>query len=108
MRLMRDNIDLLIEILFDPTACEDERDDAAVYLGEYNDNRALDALIKICSNQLENPMILDTSGESIGIILSRSNQFQKKIIDKLVPLAKRRAIDYLEAHKPEWLGQIHE
>ncbi len=103
---MQDNIDLLIDILLDQTAREDEREDAAAYLGDYIDEKALNALIKISSNPNENPMVLDTSGESIGIILVSRNELKTSVIEALAPLARRRLIDYISGHKPEWLKSI--
>ena len=66
---MPDRIDLLIETLFDKSAREDERDDAAMDLGSYNDDRALNALTQIGSNPKDDYMILDSCGESIAEIM---------------------------------------
>ncbi len=53
-----DIVEALIEILFDPTAREDERDDAASYLGDYDDDRALNALVSVASLPDENQLLL--------------------------------------------------
>jgi len=42
----REIIQNLIEVLFDPDAREDEVDDAAMDLGEFDDDLALNALIR--------------------------------------------------------------
>jgi len=47
---MKDKVESLIEILFDPYADISDQDDAAGYLGEYDDDRALNALVKAGQN----------------------------------------------------------
>ncbi len=98
---MTDTIDLLIDILFDPTAREDEKHDAVMDLGEYNDERALQALLKVASNFTETEIILQSAGESIGRIWTESNQFDKNAFAKLHPFAQHEAEMYIKAIKPE-------
>ncbi|NNM43553.1 MAG: hypothetical protein HKM07_04355, partial [Chlamydiae bacterium] len=52
-----DRIGLLVEILIDINARVDERDDAAMYLGEYDDDRALNALLSIVLDPNAEPFI---------------------------------------------------
>ncbi len=103
---MSDKVDGLIEILLDPQAREDERDDAASYLGKYDDAKALNALVKVGSSPLVEDMVLDSCGESIAEILVRRNQFNKHIIDLLVPTARRAACAVIQGQKPEWLQEF--
>jgi len=93
----------LIKVLFDFTAREDERDDAAMDLGSSEDEKALDALIDIGSNFDENETILDSCGESIAKILVKKNFFNKEILNKLAPAAKAAAFAFLKEERPEWL-----
>jgi HEAT repeat protein len=72
-------------------------------LGQFNDDRALNALIQIASNPQEDWIILDACGESIGEILVKREEFQKEILDKLVPDVKDIAVGYIRRRKPEWL-----
>jgi hypothetical protein len=51
----------LIEVLLDVNARVDERDDAAIDLGEYDDDRALKALLSIVLDPNEEPFIMDVS-----------------------------------------------
>jgi HEAT repeat protein len=100
---MTDQVDLLIDILFDNTAREDERDDAAMDLGRYDDDKALNALLLIASNLNENDTVLDSSGESIAKILTRRKELNKDIFENLHPIAKRAAYSFIKEVKPEWI-----
>lgn len=97
-----DRVKLLIELLFDNTAREDERHDAAMDIGEYNDDRALNALTLIATNRNEDNIILDACGESIARILVKRNEFKKEILKNLMPLAKLTAEEFIKTNKPEW------
>ena len=98
----RERLDLLIETLFDNAAREDERHDAAMYLGSFDDDKALNALSKIASNPNEDTIVLDAAGESIAKILVNRNDFRKDIVDKLTPVAKETADAFIIEHKPQW------
>jgi len=100
---MKDTVDLLIDLLNDPTAREDERDDAAMDLGSSEDEKALDALIEIGSNFDENETVLDSCGESIAKILVKKNFFNKDILNTLAHAAKAAAFAFLKEEQPEWI-----
>lgn len=97
---MKDIIQMLIEILLDKNLREDERDDAAMDLGEYNDLRALRALIKVASDPDENMTVMDSCAESIGSILIARNEFDNSILDGLAPIAKKIVIKFIKINKP--------
>jgi hypothetical protein len=99
---MIDRVDGLISILFDNTAREDERHDAAMDIGKYDDDRALNALLQLASNPNEDDLILDACGESIAQILVKRNYFRKDMINSLAPTARELAEAYLKTRKPEW------
>lgn len=99
----KDELDLLIDILFDPTAREDERYDAAMYIARFNSEKALDALLILGSNPHEDDIILDACGESITSIMVKREEFRKDIINKLRPIAKHTAYDFITAHEPQWI-----
>ncbi len=96
-----DQIDLLIDILFDKNADLAERDDAAMYLGEYDDDRALAALIKICLDKTEDEFIFAHCGESVGSIWAQRNKFDPIIYSKMVPIARHEVYYYFKSNKPE-------
>ena len=62
---MKDQVQLLIDVLLDKTAREDERGDAAIDLRVHKDVRALDALTKIASDPNEDDVIIDNCAESL-------------------------------------------
>ncbi len=97
-----DEVQLLIKILFDPIAREDERHDAAMDMGKFNDDKVLNALMQVGSNTDEEYIVLDACGESIAKILVGRNEFRQDIIYKLAPIAQRTAIAFFKSHKPEW------
>ncbi len=98
-----DQIDLLIDILFDKNADLAERDDAAMYLGEYDDDRALAALIKICLDKNEEEFIFDVCGESVASIWVKRDHFDPNIYKEMVPTARHEAYWYIQSMKPEWI-----
>jgi hypothetical protein len=100
---MSDRVADLIQILLDNTAREDERHDAAMDISEFDDDRALFALLKIGSNPKEDNIILDACGESIAEILVRRGFYNKELIDKLAPIAQATANAYIKAQRPKWL-----
>jgi hypothetical protein len=100
---MTDKIDALIHTLLDPTARDDERDDAAMDLGRFSDDRALTVLLQVASNPDEDRMILDSCGESIAEILLKKDECKKEMLDSLAPIAKEAARSFLKIAKPEWV-----
>lgn len=85
---MKDKIDLLINTLLDYSAREDERDDAAMDLGEFDDDRALNALSQVASNPNEKDLVLNSCGESIAEILVKKGQYNQGILNKIAPTAQ--------------------
>lgn len=105
---MRDIVDLLIAILVDKTAREDERHDAAMDIGAYNDDRALNVLTRLASDPREDSIILDACGESLAEILVARNEFKKDILEGLTPTAKRMACAYFRDTKPDWIKYLED
>ena len=103
---MTDIVDLLIELLFDSTAREDEKHDAIMDIGAYNDDRALNALLQIAVDPNENDTILDACGESIAEIWTKRNQFNVEAYKKLRPCAQHEIKIYIKNNKPEWLRYV--
>lgn len=100
---MEYNIKALIEILFDPEARDDEKDDAIMYLGESNDNTALESLIRFALNNQSKKFLMDTCGESIAKIWVARNNFDPKVFNQLPHITKYEAEAYIKASRPEWL-----
>lgn len=97
-----ERVGLLIKILLDPSARVDEKDDVAMDLGDYDDERALFALFEAGSNLNEDSMVLDSCGESIGEILIRKNDFRKKELNKLPEDTKVGVKRIFRHYRPEW------
>ncbi len=98
-----DQIDYLIELLFDASARIDERDDAAMDLGDFDDDRALNALIAYATNENNEDFMMEACGESIARVLVHRDQFDINILNKLHPQAYHEAKSYIKGHKPQWL-----
>ena len=81
---MKDQVQLLIDVLLDKTAREDERGDAAIDLRTHKDIRALNALIKIASDPDEDDVIVDNCAESIGEICVSMNIFDENSFRKMI------------------------
>lgn len=102
-----DKIDQLVEILLDVHARIDERDDAAMDLGKYNDERALNALLSIVLNPKAEPFIMDVCGESIAEIWVSRNHFDVNLFNKMNSRARYELYRYLKGAKPEWIEKYN-
>jgi hypothetical protein len=105
MKNMKDSVQLLIDILFDRSAKEDEREDTAIDLGQYNNTRALEALIKVASDPDEDTVITEHCAESIGQIFVAMNKFNELSFAKLVPFAQRIVFNYVIFHNSEIINE---
>ena len=98
-----DKIAQLIEILLDVNARIDERDDAAIDLGKYDDDRALNALLSVVLDPNAEPFIMDVCGESIAEIWIKRNHFDIDLYKSMTFPARRELYRYIEGAKPEWI-----
>jgi len=104
----REIIQNLIEVLLDPDAREDEVDDAAMDLGDFDDDNALDALI-FAANQshISEWYILQNIGESIFDIWNKRNSFSPEIYNSLNDSAKDGFYRSMCAFRPEWIEKYN-
>ena len=102
---MQDQTQLLIDVLLDRSAREDERGDAAIDLRKFKELRVLDALIKIASDPNEDDVIVDNCAESIGEICIGMNRFDYNSFKKLVPFAQKIVFSFIVSHNPELINQ---
>lgn len=103
------SIDGLIEVLLDPNAGADERDDAACDLGESDSDRALDALLCVGADADVDETILASCGESIGQIWVRRGLRDRESWDALQSATRIELQAYLKVSQPDWLdddGQL--
>jgi len=95
----------LIEILFDATARDDERDDAAQYLSQFDDDKALEALIEASTGEsVFDPSILQTCGEGVAEIWIKRDAFDEEAYSKLTSQARLGVYHIILGHRPEWIN----
>ncbi|GAB4230941.1 MAG: hypothetical protein Tsb0021_09130 [Chlamydiales bacterium] len=93
----------LIEILLDPYVGVCEKDDAAMDLAEYPDDRVVEALVKIGSKESEDDTVLNSCGESLGEIWIRRNHLPIALFEQLTQVSKLGALLVVQNEKPEWI-----
>ncbi len=104
---MKDRVQLLIDILLDKTAREDEREDAAMDLSKYADKRVLNALLQIASDTKEdNSFLTGDCAESFGEICVRMHWFDPMEFKKLIPFAQKIVFHQIMASKPELINPM--
>lgn len=103
---MQDRLKFLIDLLMDKTTSIADRDDAAMDLFEFNEDDALDALIKIAQDTNEDPTVLNSCGESIASIWVKRNKFDKNCFDNLTKEAQCGIYYVIKQDRPDWLNGI--
>ena len=98
--------DGLIGVLVDPSASEAERDDAATDLAKYDEPKAEEALIQVASKSEISEMLADTCGESLGTIWARQGRFNRQMLDKLHPVARKMALRVIETQRPDLITPV--
>lgn len=98
---MSDQIQQLIDILLDKEGREDERSDAAMYLGSKKDIRALEALAQVASNEDEPDDIVDDCACSFAEISIANDTLDETLVEQMIPFAQQIVVDYIMNSKPE-------
>jgi len=93
----------LAAILQDRTARIDERDDAAMYLGQCDDDAALTALLQIASDPAEHDLVVASCGESLARIFVRSGRLDPAWLHDLTPVALNEVIPWVGRERPDLL-----
>ncbi len=78
----------LIGVLLDCTADLAGRDDAAMDLGAYNDDKALDALIQFAADESQDEMLHASCGASIADIWLARRYYNQETFDSLTVAAQ--------------------
>jgi len=99
---MEDEEKILIEVLQDGLANVSEKDDAAMDLSEYDSPEVIQALISKGSDDHEDPVVLNSCGESLAEIWLRKDFFDKRVFDSLHPGTKQGFLFFIESTKPGW------
>jgi len=82
------------------------RDDAAMDLAHFSDDDVLELLYKVAADPMEDHMILESCGESIGEILISKDQLIAKYLLLLTPTAYREAYFVIKRERPEWIERL--
>ncbi len=100
------NKDALIEILLDPSASIAEKDDAAIELGNFDEQDVIDVLINV-SNKLEyDEMVKASCGESLAFIWLKHQNLKYNDLKKLNGIAFREAIGLIKRNRKEWFDEF--
>ncbi len=95
-------IDGLISVLLDSSATDEERDDAAMDLGDSDAKAGLKALVQTASDPEVSETVLSSCGESIGRIWLRRGIPDRTSWKRLQPAARSELRAYLQTHQPRW------
>jgi hypothetical protein len=88
-------------VLHDRSARIDERDDAAIDLGDSDDPLALRALLETARDSTDHWMVLGSCGESIAEIVTRTGVFDQAWLEGLAGPALGELRGALRLERPE-------
>lgn len=94
---------MLVTLVTDRASEIAERDDAAIYLGESDDPRAVGALLDVGSQPDEDEVLLASCGESLGEIAVRRQIPVGDWASKLTPVAAHELTAIVSTQAPELL-----
>ena len=100
-----DRLELLIGIISDKSASITERDDAASDLADFCSDRAIRALALVGQDKKEDETVLNTCGESLGVIWTTKHFFDKNIFQTLSSTARHGAYFVIKSRKPDWINE---
>jgi len=104
----KETIQGLVEVLLDPEADECETDDAAIDLGNYDDDYALNALVFAASrSHICEWSVLESIGGSIFEIWNKRNLVSTEIYDSLKEPAKVALFSCIYRFRPEWIEKYN-
>jgi hypothetical protein len=95
---------LLISILTDPRAREDERDDAAMDLEFFSGTLVESALAETIRKEEFSSVLAQTCAESLAGIWAREGRIDQDFFDELKGQAKNEVIGILSARAPDLLS----
>jgi hypothetical protein len=102
---MADRVTQLIDVLLDESADIAERDDAAIDLGEYDDDRALAALAQVAV-MTDSEILASSCGESLAQMWIRKGSFDPQTVHSLHGPAKRELRELFSQQRPDWLDLL--
>ena len=93
----------LIECLLNKKADLGGRDDCAQELARFDDSAVIEALKLVACDESEDETILDSAGESLGLIWARQHEVDSTVFNALRPVARTTATQVLEELAPNLL-----
>jgi hypothetical protein len=96
---------LLIELLLDPNEDIYAKDDAALDLGEFDNDDVLNACIQAACNPNEDEGVVDLCGENIGRIWIKRNIFDLNLFKTLPPWARNGIMVSIRNAKSDWIKE---
>jgi len=93
----------LISVLLNFTADLSERDDAAMDLGEFDNEEALSALYQVAKDHEENETLVSSCGESIAQIWLRRDYCNVNILELFHPTAYSEALSLISSQNKNLL-----
>jgi hypothetical protein len=93
----------LIAILLDSTAREDERDDAAIDLANFDGEDVVQALFAVATDpSSQSEMIKGSCGESLASIWVRTGEIDISLLGRLDGTAKTEALGLIKINRTDW------
>jgi HEAT repeat protein len=93
------NLESLLALLLDRQAPLSDRDDAAMDLGRYSDQRVIEALATVATDSSEDATLQASAGESLAERWLASGGVDRAIYKELTPVA-RTEVDALLRRSP--------
>jgi hypothetical protein len=78
----------LISVLFDRSAPDSDRDDAAMDLYAYDGSEVEDALLSVVLDYAEDENVIDSAGESLAAIWQRKGKHDPTLVASMHPSAQ--------------------
>lgn len=100
---MKNNFNVLVDLLLDNDALLQDRDDAAMDLFEFDDDHVVQALLKVAKRENEDPVLLNSCGESLGSIWVKRDHFDKECYSTLTKTAKQGVNYTVKNDRPDWI-----
>lgn len=100
------NRDELIHLMFDNSAFEEERQEAAGYLSNFPDLVALDALYIVAKNKNETSYVRSKAGESLGLIMLTMGKIEERYINEIEEDAKQEMFAVFRDSQPGWYEKV--
>lgn len=93
----------LIAILLDSTARDDERDDAAMDLVDFDGNEVVQALFMVATDRsFQSEMVKGSCGESLASIWIRTGKIDFELLSRLEGTAKTEAMGLIKVNRTDW------